>query len=122
MFAAYGSSSDNDYINLLMAKRKKIPEPIEQEMILPKKSVLNRTKDIVKNNPNALWRTFQASLLGLLIFLADNGKDWIKAAIEKQKTQTERQAAWQIKAEARHQALLKNDSIIINLLTKPKTK
>lgn len=106
-----------------MPRKKKVdPEPVEIEQPV-KRSVLGRTKEIVKNNPNALWRTFQTAMLGLLVYVGQNAEGWIKAYMDKQKAQSERQATWQVRAEARFQILAKNDTTIINLLTKQsKTK
>lgn len=105
-----------------MAKKKKEPEPVELQPE-PKRTVLTKAKDVVKKNPNASWRTIQLAFYGLMIWGINNAPEYIEKYFETQRAQEERQKTWQIKAETRHQQLLKNDSLIIQLLTsKTKTK
>lgn len=95
-----------------MAKVKKKavePEPVDE----PKPTKWKKTTGFVKNNEKTLWRSFLTAGIAVLTMVAANGNEWVRAYMEKQKAQVERQVAWQVKAEARHQALLKNDSLIM---------
>lgn len=95
-----------------MAKKKKEVDPIELQEA-PKQTKWSKTKGFVRGNEKTLWRSFLTAAIAVLTLIATNADSWVKSYMENQKRQAERQVGWQVRAEARHKALLANDSILM---------